>query len=1043
MKMRKRKFSNRTSKLMLAGLLNCIFVLSAFAQDARITGTITDSETGEALIGVNIMEKGTYNGTVTDLDGNYSLMLETDNAVLSITYIGYKSQDIPVEGQTEIDIVLEPDVASLDEFVVVGYGVMKRSDLTGAVSSVDNAELSKVKTHNAVEALQAKVAGMDIRSSDGRAGANPSIQLRGSRSLSGSNSPLYIVDGVEFGGNININPNDIESMEVLKDASSTAIYGSKGANGVVLITTKQGKKGKANVSLNTFYGVTSPLGSVPVGEADYYMQMKRDLYRTTNYDPDAEVSTWDLTDAEVNELVISTGALYPEEQVGYADGLNYVWPKEELESNGTQQSYHINVSGGSEKTSYSTSIEHFIEDTYIVKDKYERYGFRSNLQSQVKDFLKVGNSVVLTHQKLTRGEGLDYGSSPLASPYGDEGELLPYPIASLPFENPYVDMNPNYRYVGEFQTRIFANLWAELLIAKGLTLRSNINADLNFRRNGTSVDTYPDLERNSSSNISLQNNYKWTWTNVLTYNKTFGENHSIMLTAATEAMQNRFEGYYMDATQLQLEHNNPHFGNWYNIGTASGDKNLSSNYVGRSMMSYIGRLHYGFKDRYLATFSVRHDGASQLAIGHEWDTFPSVALAWRVTEEEFMKDFSHILSNLKLRFGYGTSGNQSIAPYASFGGIADYNLYYDFGDTGYIGTRTGRISNEGLGWEKTTSTNIGIDFGLLRNRISGSVEIYRAETNDILQNKSLPPTSAIAFQAANVGSTLNRGVEVTLNTVNVDTKNFKWTTNFTFATNDEEITFLANGVQQDVGNGWFVGYPLSVYYDYEYIGIWQTDEAEQAAIYGAEPGDVKLRDIWNEDLNGNGVIESEAEVVNENGDVVVQNEFVLDDNDRKIIGTPRPDWYGGITSNMTIFDFDLSVLFYARVGQMIQDDVRGSWAPDGRTNSMEIDYWTPNNPTNNYPRVNPGLTQSGWSDQRTLTYTDGSFYKIKDITLGYSVPNSLLEKIKLSEARIYASAKNAIVFSDFFSKGRYDPEMQGNLGYPSPRIFLVGASITF
>lgn len=1042
--MRESKFFHGSFKLVLLGLLNCFFVFSVYAQETRITGVITDSETNEPLIGVNIIEQGTENtnGTVTDLDGNYTIEIQSGASIM-YSYIGYLPQTIASAGKSQISVKLAPDAKSLEELVVVGYGVMKRSDLTGSITSVGDVEIAKVKSHNAVEALQAKVAGMDLTSSDGRAGSNPSVNIRGSRTLSGNNSPLYIVDGVDFGSSININSNDIASMEVLKDASSTAIYGSRGANGVIMITTKKGAKGKANISFNVYKGITQPLGTLPYGDRNSYLKIKRDLQRISNYSETND--TWSMTDDQIDNQYLAS-SLFLEEQIGKAEGTNFIWPKEQLESNGTQESYHINISGGDANTSYSTSIENFIEDTYIEKDRYERFGFRTTLNSKVNKFLSVGNSTVLTHEKLDRGEGLNYSMSPLVTPYDEEGNLYGYPISTSPAENPYINMDSKYKTNQTLTTRVFSSFFADVKIIKGLSFRTNINTDLKFRRFGESENKHPLLDRQNSATNEFINNYKWTWSNVLTYDKTIDEDHHIMLTAANEVSEGFTERNYIYGTDLNTEHPYQEFGNWYNLPSAVGDIKLSniddpdSYYTGTQMESYIGRIHYGYKGRYLLQVSGRQDGASQLK--DKWDFFPSASLAWRVSSENFMQPITHVISNLKVRFGVGTTGNQSIPAYSSFGGTTDYTLYANFGDNGVAGVRTGKISNEALRWEKTKNYNLGIDYGFLNNRISGSVDLYSARTTGVLQLRSLPPTSAIPYIADNIGETLNEGIEISLNTVNVKTKNFTWTTDFTFTKNNEEIVFLSEGVTEDKGNKWFVGQPLSVFYDLEKIGIWQLGEETEAAVYDANPGDIKFRDQLTEDLILN--VDSDGDGVMDATDGIADSsDGIIDDNDKVVVGTPRPKWYGGITSNMSYKNFDFSVLVFARYGQTIEDDVMSNWNPDGLGNSMQIDYWTPNNPTDNYPSVDPGQTRSGWSQQSSLTYTDGSYIKIKDITLGYTLPTELTKKVFISSARIYVSAKNSIVFSKFFDKDRYDPEMSGSIGYPAPKIFLVGASIKF
>jgi len=389
------------------------------------------------------------------------------------------------------------------------------------------------------------------------------------------------------------------------------------------------------------------------------------------------------------------------------------------------------------------------------------------------------------------------------------------------------------------------------------------------------------------------------------------------------------------------------------------------------------------------------------------------------------------ISNLKIRFGYGTSGNQSVGPYSSLGSITNYAMNYEFGvsETAAIGYRTGSLKTNSK-WEKTSAYNIGIDFGLIKNRISGSIELYQAKTTDILQEVTLPPTSAVTQVVENIGETESKGIEVSLRTVNISTADFNWTTDITFASNSEEITLLAGGVTQDVANGWFVGEPLTVFYDWNKIGIWQLDEAEEATMYRAEPGAIKLEDIDNNDT--------------------------INDADRMVLGSSKPKWTGGINSTMKYKNFDLSVFFYARMGQMIKDNVIGLWSPDCRENSIERDYWTPNNPTNEYPKVDPNQTRSGWSQQTVLQYVDGSYIKIKDITLGYTLPQNITSKLMMSSFRIYVTAKNAFVLGKYFSQGRYDPEAVNrdpdadiedrgisNIGFPMPKMFAIGANINF
>ncbi|MBN2612723.1 MAG: TonB-dependent receptor [Bacteroidales bacterium] len=995
-------------------LLIPLFIFCAiqlFAQEKTITGKITDGDTGEPLPGVNVVVDGTQQGTVTDIDGNYSIPVPSDQASLVFSFIGYNSETVAVAGQSVINIKLIPELQALDEVVVVGYGTMKKSDLTGAVSSIREEDIKSVKASNAVEALQGKIAGVDMTRSSGRAGSGYNILIRGERSFSAENDPIYIVDGIDYGSNININPNDIASMEVLKDASSTAIYGSRGANGVILITTKKGQQGKATISFNTYYGYTTPLGKLKMGTREDYLQITRDLYRTNN------PTYWDTADSRINV----TSLLYPEEIEGLNNGTDFDWIDAQMKDHGSQQDYHLSITGGSEKTTYAVSINHFVEDNFVPNDYYKRYSIKANVDSKVNKYFEMGNSTFLSHSIQNQGQGINYNMIPLVSAYDSLGNLIPVPNSRVPFSNPLIDQDPDYRTNEVYQTDVFSTFYGQLNIMPGLTFRSSFNLDLGFNRTGNFSDDYPGLARQSTASVSLLNEYKWTLINQINFDKTVNEHH-IMTTVATETMLSRQERYYQSGQDLALSDFK-----WYALRTSAA-ANLSIRdpntdhlpFRKNSQVSFLGRLHYGYKGKYLATFTGRYDGASQLR--EKWDFFPSASIAWRLSEESFMQNLNAI-SNLKLRLGYGVTGNQSVRPYSSLGGISEYSMYYEFGttETEILGFRTARLETSPR-WESTAVTNLGLDFGLVDNKISGTIELYQSKTTDILQYVTLPPTSAVTLVTENIGETQGKGIEFTLRTVNVSTRDFKWTTDFTFASSTEEITFLAGGISQDIANRWFVGQPLSVHYDWDMIGIWQTDEAEEAAVYDAEPGDLKIADV--DTVTGIG------------------------EGDRMVLGTPRPKWTGGLNSTMTYKGFDLNIFVYARIGQMISDATEVMWSPDGRENSIVRDYWTPNNPSNEYPRLNPDLTRSGWSRQTVLRYTDGSFVKIKDITLGYTLPRELTNKIMISSARVYVTAKNAIVFSKVFKKGRYDPEgvnSNGDLGtgLPIPKMYAVGLNITF
>jgi TonB-dependent starch-binding outer membrane protein SusC len=1013
-------FMNKRFVLTLVGVL---MVSLAFSQ-RTITGQVTDASTGETLPSVSIVIKGTTTGTVSNIDGDYSLSASTGD-VLEFSYLGFKKQEVKVGNQVSINVALESETTSLDDVIVVGYGTMRKSDVTGAISSVDSEDIESTKSSNVIESLQGKVSGIDMTRSSGRAGSGFNIKIRGERSFSGSNTPIYIVDGVDFGSDVNINPNDIQSIEVLKDASSTAIYGSRGANGVILITTKKGDAGKPTVSFNTYYGVTQPLGKLPIGDSDYYIQMQRDMMKIPNRfgsytgninellaeNPQWE-DAWDIPD----ELIDVTSRLYPSEIEGFENGTNFDWVDAQMEDFGTQQDYHLSISGGTAATNYQISLNNFVEDTYIPGDDLERYSLKASINSKVNEFIEVGTSSFLSYSENRRGNDINYHHIPLVQPYDSVGNIITEPNERVPFMNPLIDQNPRYNQQEILKTRMFTSFFGQLNFTDWLNFRTSFNADLSFERDGEFVGKYEDIDRNNEASITKEENYKWTWTNTLDFNKTFGI-HRIGTMLGTETMQSIFESTYQRGTSLELE-----TGKWYNIGSATGDRSIVSTdvipYEKRQLSSFFGRFNYSLMDKYLLTLSARYDGASQLTTGYKWDFFPAASIGWRMTEESFMQNL-YFISNMKLRVGYGVSGNQSVDPYSTLGSITEYPLYYEFGDQPAFGYRDARVNNP-VGWEQTKTTNIGLDFGFFANRISGSLEIYQSDTYDILQQVSLPPTSAIRFVVDNIGESRNKGVELSMRTVNVSTNNFEWTTDFTFSSNNEEITHLAGGVQQDISNGWFVGHPMKVWYDYEHIGIWQEGDTTgmySYANYGREPGDIKLNDL--------------------DGDTAIT------EKDRLILGNPRPDWTGGFSSRITYKNLDFSFFVYARMGQMIADGVITQWSPDGRENPMEREYWTPNNPINTYPRVNPDLTRSGWSEARTLMYTDGSFVKIKDITLGYTIPNRISQLAYISKARFYVSVKNAFAFGEYFDKGRYDPEYEGRMGIPTPKMYSAGLNVTF
>jgi TonB-linked SusC/RagA family outer membrane protein len=1033
------------SIFLLFTFIFCVYNL--FAQEIVVTGTVTDGSTGESLPGVNILVQGTNLGTVTNVDGAFELKVPDGNATLLFSFVGFLTETIRLEGRTVLDINLVPDLQALEEVVVVGYGTMRRSDVTGAVSSIEKEDIAATKGPYTVQSLQGKAAGVDMVRDDGRAGSEYDILIRGASSLSGENDPLWIIDGVY--GKIPINPNDIETIDILKDASATAIYGPRGANGVIIITTKKGMAGAPRVTFNAYGGITSPLGSIPAMDREAYIDYLVDVNWTQAWESDPEAlridadTTWKFS-------------ARPWELYGYYKGTDYDW-YDALLNNGYQQDYNLGFSGGTEKITYSASITHYNEQGMIKNDSYKRYGARVNLDAELTDFLSAGVNTILNHvvrPKMRNPFGRVRYMSPLLEPYDTLGQLIPRPkTPDEDFENPFIFEDKDYNYNEERKTSLFGTVYLEATFLKDLKFKTLFNTDIDFEREGEFIGVYPGLEGISDAMAEQKYIVQYVWQNLLSGNKTYGV-HNIQFTLGNEVYENRQERYRLMGQDLAL--NSSQF---YDLGGAAQNIRLRSDLIVKRRVAFLGRLHYGLMDKYLITATYRYDGASQLAEGNKWAGFPAVSVGWNMHNEDFM-DYADFISRFKIRAGWGVTGNESVGPYSTLGLLTQNPLYYEFGlaEQPALGFRALNAPNPDLRWEKTKGWDIGLDFGLFANRIQGMVDLYKNKVTDLLQDVALAPSSGVLEQTDNVGSVENKGIEITLKTINVSTNNFKWTTDFTFYANDEKIVELSTGRERDELNGWFVGHPIQVFFDREKTGIWQIGDTiglNDYRLYDADPGEIKVLDA--------------------NGDTAIT------DADRVVVGTPRPKWTGGFKTKFTYKNIDLSVFVYARIGQTIGDGVR-FWGifENAREMPMDVDYWTPDNPTNDMPKLTSIPNRSGNPDASVLSYVDGSFVKIRDITLGYNFPPSVLNKIGLSGLRLYITAQNAFVFSKFFMDGsenklkgnRWDPEQEGwddttsdpegyrwtdtsvadrtaahlnggNIDIPTPKMYGAGINVTF
>lgn len=980
--------NNFNGKILSVLIFLMMISQTSFLQNL-VSGTVND-DTGVPLIGVNIYAQLSNTGTISDFDGSYSLNVQA-NDTLIFSYIGYEEQRIAVENRQLIDVVMVAASEMIDEVVVVGYGTMRKSDVTGSIISVRDEALTDIKSVNVFESLQGRIPGVDISRDNGRAGSGVGILVRGQRSLQATNAPLVLVDGVPYGDNIDIPQEDIESIEILKDASSTAVYGSRGANGVILITTKRGSQGKSKVKFNIYQGVSEAFSKVPVFDREGYITAKTDARRN--------IDEWE-TEPNIGNAFLG------DEVRGVEEGISTDW-QELITKPGSQASYYLGFEGGNNKTQYSTSFQYFNEDGVVIEDFFQRYTFRLNLDSKINEYFKVGSSTVFSFRER-EGNGPRFTDavrmSPIVEAYDSLGNYIYQPNFANPRKSPLAQVDDVRK---ENSGRLFSTFYGEIKPFKNITFRSNFNLDLGGNRDGYMYPQKVPTEGMTVSGVDMGYNVGYLWNNILNYNNAIGI-HRFSATLVHEVQYDRNENYSMSGQEQLFDRQL-----WYNLNTNNSQATFSS-LRETALVSFLGRANYTLANKYIFSFSGRYDGASQLSKGNKWDFFPAGSIAWRIKEEPFLVN-SSLISDLKIRLGYGATGNASIAPYSTAASLNSNPLFYEFGEpgaeVGYLGFRPVALASAGLKWERTQQANIGLDIGLFNNRISGSIDVFRANTDRILLEDQLPPTSGFDNVFVNAGKTKSWGYELYLQTFNINTSKFTWNTVLSYSASQEEIVELTSGLTEDEGNLWFVGHPISVIYDFEKVGIWQLGEEEDPLFTG--PGEIKVKD-----QDGNGVIDFE---------------------DRIILGAQRPDWLGSIINTFTFGDVDLTVNIFAKWGQFIS---AGAYAFDPRMydNMLAVNYWTPLNPTNEYPRLDASRAELPY--ESTLNYLDNSYVKVKNITLGYSLPDNLLGKTPLSNARIYASGRNPFILYSTLAEG-LDPERNGSTSWPLSRLWLFGVDLTF
>lgn len=979
-------------KKRLLLLLAVCFTGLAHAQ-IRITGTVTDTD-NETLPGVSIVIRGTATGTTTGLDGRYTLQARRGD-VLEFTYVGMVKQSVTVSKQTVIDVELVAGAVNLDEVVAIGYGIAKKSDLTGAVASVKTEHLGHSKIGTVTTALQGLAAGVQVTTGSVKPGGDASVVIRGVGSLRAGSGPLYVVDGIPVQDGLqDLSAIDVESVEILKDASSAAIYGSRGSNGVVLVTTKKGASGKARVSLNASYGSQHLLNKQKLMNARQYYELVS--IAQPNYQ-------W--TSEELR--LLSRG-----ESTDWQDAVT---------QNGQYQNYNLSVSGGKDAMRHYLGIDWYDQTGTIRNSSFTKLTARYNMDAELNPRFRYGvrlNVIESTLKNINEEADSGYGtmfsaisSQPTAPVYTDDGDYFDGFLNTKANPVAIVDLLDKTT----LKSRIVGSVYFEAEPVKNLKLRSDNGGELVFFKVNTYEDGRMGQHYTEGGHANVMSNKKryWQTENTATYLFEPNRVHRFSAMAGFSASRTDYEEVTADSKKLSS------ILKYHNLGGAEEHGPNSSYAVPSSLVSFYGRFTYNYSDRYLATVTMRGDGSSRFAPGHRWGFFPSVALAWRASEESFVRENAPAISNLKLRISAGKLGNQNIgdfaySPLVALGGAS---ANYVLGNNLVTGSVQTSVSNPNLTWEKANQLDLGIDFGLFDNRLAGTVEGYYKRTTDLLWEVPLPLESGFGSSLTNIGKIDNKGIELTLNTVNIATRDFRWTTDLTVSYNHNRIKELYNG-KTDVNKSLFTGRPISQYYLLKSEGIWQTAEAAEAARYNAQPGDRKIRDE-----KPDGVI---------NGD------------DRVFCGTATPKYYGSFTNTFRYKGFDLTAFFTFAGGHKIDNSLNRYLDAFNVWGNMSEDYytyyWRTDRPNNKYPAPHVGSAYAN-GDGTDANLQKGDYLRLRNLELGYSLPKQPLQAIRASHARLYFSVQNLFTLTEFTG---FDVESNDQTNpYPNARSFIGGISVTF
>lgn len=1009
-------------------LISALFISLSMITRAQtmIKGKVLD-ELGKDLPGVSVMLKGTNTGTTSDGNGNYAIQVRGEDAVLVFSFVGYLPKEVAVGNQTTIQVSLEPSTADLSEVVVVGYGTQRKESVTGSVVSVSGEAMRDVPSPNISQALQGRASGVEISQSSSQPGATTQIRIRGTRSLNASNDPLIVLDGIPFAGSIgDINPNDIKSLDILKDASATAIYGSRGANGVILVTTNKGQSGqKAQVNYNGYQGVKKVFAKYRMMDGPEFVALRAAAGQYSN-------------------------------GVDESDDINTDW-QDLLYRTAMLASHDVGVSGGADKGSYNFGAGYYHDEAVIPSQQYKRFSLRGTVDQQIGEYIRLGFTTN-NNYNVTQGSQVGmYGNlsmSPIANPFNEDGTWKR--TVRMPLDEQWVyskDVLGGLKDTWLNETRGYAtynSLYGEVKIPGVEGLKYRVNVGLDFRQiNGgeytgeginNATPTTP-----STAAISNSHNYHWVVENLLTYDRTFAGKHQVNAVALYSNERNKFNSSRISARDIPSD-----AFQFYNLGQAAGEITINpddQNYELWGLTSWMGRAMYAYDNRYMLAATLRSDGSSRLADGFKWHTYPAVSAGWNISQESFMKNITQI-NLLKLRVGYGQTSNQAIDPYATLGRLSTrpYNFGNDNYSTGYY---VSTLPNANLGWEYSKTWNYGLDFAILNSRLSGTFEYYVTNTKDILLNVNLPNTSGVGSYTANIGESQNKGFEFSLNGVILDNPDgLTWEAGVNFYANRNKLVGLASGQLRDESNWWFVGSPINVIFDYQKIGLWQEGDPYLDVLEpGGNVGMIKVQ--YTGEYNADGTPTRQ-----------------IGPDDRQVLNVD-PDFQGGFNTRLAYKGFDLNAVGVFKSGGTLISTLYGSSGYlnmlSGRRGNVKVDYWTPENTDADYPK--PGGIASGDNPKygSTLGYFDASFLKIRTISLGYNFNQKWIKDAGIDRLRIYCTVQNPFVlFSPYHRESGMDPETNSygdenaavttayqsrlltiGTNTPATRNYLFGINLTF